>query len=139
MGGHAYGSVYPGPIGKLITPLLSDWREGADLPGASTLCGACLSACPVKIDIPSLLIRMRGDRRAPKSTLGLRLLMLAMRSPRLYGWGQRLLRLALRRRAPDGWVSAAPGPLRGWTAADRDLMVPPPSAFLNRWRRGSDE
>jgi len=139
IGGHAYGSVYPGPIGKLITPLLSDWREGADLPGASTLCGACFEACPVKIDIPSLLIRMRGDRRAPKSTLGLRLLMFAMRSPRLYGWGQRLLRLALRRRAPDGWVSAAPGPLRGWTAADRDLMAPPPSAFLDRWRRGSDE
>src|SRR5260370_32008329 len=59
IGGHAYGSVYPGPIGALITPLFKGLGKFKDLPQASSLCGACYEACPVKINIPRHLINMR--------------------------------------------------------------------------------
>src|SRR5947209_4826526 len=61
IGGHAYGSVYPGPIGALITPLFQGLGNFKDLPQASSLCGACYEACPVKINIPQHLINMRRD------------------------------------------------------------------------------
>jgi len=63
VGGHAYDSVYPGPMGKVLTPLLSEGRRGRDLPGASTLCGACTEACPVEIPLADLLVRLRADLR----------------------------------------------------------------------------
>src|SRR2546423_7206992 len=59
-GGHAYDSVYPGPIGAILTPQLHELREGSTLPWASSLCGACYEVCPVKIDIPSVLVHLRG-------------------------------------------------------------------------------
>src|SRR6202046_5192794 len=59
-GGHAYGSVYPGPIGAVLSPLLTGVEDNASLPYASSLCGACYDACPVKIDIPSLLVHLRA-------------------------------------------------------------------------------
>ena len=59
-GGHAYESVYPGPIGAILTPQLSQFRTGASLPWASSLCGACYEVCPVKIDIPSVLVHLRA-------------------------------------------------------------------------------
>src|SRR5436190_8672804 len=61
IGGHAYGSVYPGPIGAVITPQLIGLRKAAKLPYASSLCGACREVCPVKIDIPELLLHLRGQ------------------------------------------------------------------------------
>jgi L-lactate dehydrogenase complex protein LldF len=64
--GHAYDAVYSGPMGKVLTPLLSlDGTEGRDLPGASTLCGACTEACPVEIPLADLLVRLRADLRRP--------------------------------------------------------------------------
>jgi len=63
VGGHAYDSVYPGPMGKVLTPLLSAGTAGLDLPGASTLCGACTEACPVEIPLADLLVRLRADLR----------------------------------------------------------------------------
>ncbi len=65
IGGHAYDSVYPGPMGKVLTPLLSAGDSGRDLPGASTLCGACTEACPVQIPLADLLVRLRADLRTP--------------------------------------------------------------------------
>ena len=59
-GGHAYGSVYPGPIGAVLSPQLTGVEDNASLPYASTLCGACFDACPVRIDIPSLLVHLRA-------------------------------------------------------------------------------
>ncbi len=59
-GGHAYESVYPGPIGAILTPQLRGLDEAPTLPWASSLCGACADVCPVKIDIPSVLIHLRG-------------------------------------------------------------------------------
>src|SRR6202023_3702998 len=59
-GGHAYGSVYPRPIGAVLVPQLTGVEDHASLPYASSLCGACYDACPVKIDIPSLLVHLRA-------------------------------------------------------------------------------
>jgi L-lactate utilization protein LutB len=65
IGGHAYGSTYPGPMGAVLTPLLSAGEEGRDLPDASSLCGACNDACPVEIPLADLLVRLRADLREP--------------------------------------------------------------------------
>ena len=70
IGGHAYGSVYSGPIGAILTPVLKGLDHYPDLPHASSLCGACYEACPVKINIPKYLIQLRGeliDARSPSS------------------------------------------------------------------------
>ena len=61
-GGHAYGSVYPGPIGAILTPQLTGIKDNPTLPYASSLCGACFDVCPVRIDIPSLLVRLRSQK-----------------------------------------------------------------------------
>src|SRR5688572_3772383 len=60
-GGHAYGSVYPGPIGAVLSPQLTGVEDNASLPYASTLCGACFDACPVRIDIPTMLVHLRQE------------------------------------------------------------------------------
>src|SRR5450432_4722252 len=60
-GGHAYNSVYAGPIGAILTPQLNHLERGASLPFASSLCGACYEVCPVKINIPEVLIHLRGE------------------------------------------------------------------------------
>lgn len=65
IGGHAYGAVYSGPMGSILTPLLSAGEEGRDLPYASSLCGACSEACPVGIPLADLLVRLRADLRRP--------------------------------------------------------------------------
>src|SRR6266705_5349816 len=59
-GGHAYGSVYPGPIGAILTPQLQGLERAGSLPFASTLCGACYEVCPVAIDIPEVLVHLRA-------------------------------------------------------------------------------
>ena len=68
IGGHAYGTVYPGPIGKIISPHLLGLEATKDLPSASTLCGACGEVCPVKIPIPELLQRLRKEKVTPSET-----------------------------------------------------------------------
>ena len=141
VGGHAYGGVYPGPIGKLLGGLL-EAGAGSDaqtLPHASSLCGACIEVCPVEIDIPGLLISMRADQAArrghrPKKTRLIRAAMLAMRSEGRYRLAQRLLRLALRLRAKDGWVSGSPRLTAGWTKAQRDLPAAPEMSFRELWK-----
>ena len=88
VGGHAYGSVYPGPIGAVITPQLMGIGKAAQLPYASSLCGACREVCPVKIDIPRLLLHLRGEISPRKGSLAERLAFKAwakvMTSPSLY-------------------------------------------------------
>ncbi len=146
VGGHAYGSVYPGPIGAVLTPQLTGgFRHGdpaADLPYASTLCGACYDACPVKIDIPSLLVDLRtrtvdADRRRVAPTawgLAMRALSWVMSSPRRFaaaGRAARVGRLAAPRR---GAISRLPFPGSRWTDS-RDLPTPPPETFRDQWAR----
>jgi len=138
-GGHAYGSTYPGPIGAILTPQLHGLREGADLPWASSLCGACYEACPVKIDIPKVLIHLRGrvNREAggPRSErIAMEVLGRTFAHRRRYEAAQKLARVGARPLSRDGRIEARlPGPLKGWLAV-RDLPAPPAQSFRDWWR-----
>ncbi|MEW5981398.1 MAG: LutB/LldF family L-lactate oxidation iron-sulfur protein [Acidobacteriota bacterium] len=139
IGGHAYGSVYPGPMGSIVTPGLMGLVGSAELAQASSLCGACRDACPVRIDLPGLLLTAR--HQAAQSRLGPRWVRVGVR---VYAWlatRPRLFRLAGRasRRlavlvARDGWIRRLPGPLRAWTEA-RDFPAPAAVSFLDAYRR----
>jgi L-lactate dehydrogenase complex protein LldF len=123
-GGHAYGSVYPGPIGAILAPQLEPGHES--LPYASTLCGACYDVCPVKIDIPRILLHLRAQAaKAPAERAVLRAAAAGFRRPRLYRLGQRLAWLA--------WP-LRPGPLRTWTRG-RELPPLPRQTFRDWWSR----
>jgi len=139
IGGHAYGNVYSGPIGALITPLFEGLHDYKDLPQASSLCGACYEACPVKINIPQHLIRMRQDIVEQKLNGRFerwiyRLWGWSLRSPFLYKWINKMQRFDLRRRAHDsGWVAAMPKIAAGWTQV-RDMPVPAKRSFHQIWK-----
>ena len=141
VGGHAYGSVYPGPIGAILNPLLKG--VGTDpqvdsLPYASSLCGACFEVCPVRIDIPSVLVDLRAQvvdaHRAKRwgvipsaQTVAMKGAAATFRSGRRLGAG-RAVRPARHRRRLDGSVPPA------WTGA-RDLPRAPRESFRAWWRR----
>ena len=145
-GGHAYGSVYPGPIGAILTPQLVGVENASSLPYASSLCGACYEVCPVKIDIPSVLVDLRRqvvDEQRSRQGVRARVdperramegLARAFSSRRGYETLQRAGRLAQwpLARGRDR-IGALPGPLAGWSAA-RDLPVVPEQTFREWWR-----
>ncbi|HXG10930.1 MAG TPA: LutB/LldF family L-lactate oxidation iron-sulfur protein, partial [Gemmataceae bacterium] len=120
IGGHAYGGVYSGPIGSILTPLYDSVSENAHLPHASSLCGACQAACPVKINIPHMLIGLRElqHREQPRrwEELAYTVWKEVLKRPWLYRLALRLARLALRPLTRDGWLRRLSGPLAGWTA-----------------------
>ena len=143
-GGHAYGSVYPGPIGAVLTPQLTGLSDtaSASLPYASTLCGACYDACPVKIDIPSLLVHLRARhveetavrrRRPTPEALTMAAAAWVMADPRRFAAAERASRLG-RLFARTGRIHALPPPLSAWTRA-RDLPAPPRETFREWWNR----
>ncbi len=139
VGGHAYGSVYPGPIGSLLTPLYDGAMMFKDLPYASSLCGACYDACPVKINIPQMLIEMRDDQvRAKMNTrserAGFRFWAIGMKHPLLYAIGGKLMRYALWFRSRKGWMRKLPAPFDGWTDY-RDFQLPASKSFHARWKQ----
>jgi L-lactate dehydrogenase complex protein LldF len=148
-GGHAYGSVYAGPIGAILTPQLMEMHHAQSLPYASSLCGACYEVCPVKINIPEVLIHLR-NRVVKEQTTGLKVLtnpeaiaMRAMamifRSEGRFRAAQRLGRMA---ETPlvhkdgqgDGWIGWLPGLLGGWTQV-RDLREMPKQTFREWFER----
>lgn len=140
IGGHAYGSVYPGPIGAVITPLMRGVAAYPDLPKASSLCGACHRACPVDIDLPKLLVSLR-QRQVEERVVGWR----ARLGYRLWGWalrGRLRYRVAswlqgkvLRRRANlRGFLLDGPGPIGAWTQG-RPLPAPADVPFRKRWKK----
>jgi L-lactate dehydrogenase complex protein LldF len=138
IGGHAYGSIYPGPIGSVVSPGLWGTAAFGHLATASTLCGACRDACPVGIDLPTMLLRVRADcTAARRSLLWLRVAMHLMAyatasSGRLRGLS-RLAGTAVRL-APkhDGWIRRLPPPLDGWTRT-RDFPPIARRTFRERW------
>jgi L-lactate dehydrogenase complex protein LldF len=138
-GGHAYGSSYAGPIGAIVTPQLLQMRHAQSLPYASSLCGACLEVCPVKIDIPEVLIHLRGRVvREQKSALDPEALAMktaaAIFSSRSrFEAAQRLGRLGQGPLVSHGWVRNLPGMLGNWTRV-RDLRALPRQTFRAWWK-----
>ncbi|MCS6850086.1 MAG: LUD domain-containing protein, partial [Gemmataceae bacterium] len=137
IGGHAYGGVYSGPIGSILTPLYDSVTDHEHLPHASSLCGACQAACPVKINIPRMLIGLRElQHRGPANRwehLAYRLWRVVMLRPWLYRLATRLARLLLRPQARGGWLSRGPGPVAHWTR-HRDFPAPAARSFREQWK-----
>lgn len=137
VGGHAYGSVYPGPIGAVITPQLTGVADNPSLPFASTLCGACFDACPVRIDIPSMLVHLRAraveSKRVSADRTVFGAIAWTLASPRRFGAAQRLSRLGRLLGRRSGRISRLPWPLSGWTVA-RDAPRPPRQSLRQWWR-----
>jgi L-lactate dehydrogenase complex protein LldF len=131
VGGQAYESVYPGPIGAVLSPQLFGLDEYPTLPWASSLCGACYDVCPVKIEIPSLLVHLRSrvvreekSRFSPEA-LAMKTVAGVFSSRPRYERAQKLARLG---RGP-----IANAALPGWTAM-RELPDPPKQTFREWWR-----
>jgi L-lactate dehydrogenase complex protein LldF len=145
-GGHAYNSVYPGPIGAILTPQLAGVENAGSLPYASSLCGACYEVCPVKINIPEVLIHLRGrvvrekqDRkgRLPQpESLAMKFLARVFSDRRRYERAQSLGRFGQRFFLRNGFVERLPGPLSGWTAM-RDVVPVSKQTFREWWRTRS--
>jgi L-lactate dehydrogenase complex protein LldF len=137
IGGHAYGGVYPGPMGAVVSPGLMGLDQWSELPQASSLCGACRDVCPVRIDLPHLLLTLRAQ--AAERELGPWWLRLAMplyaavvTRPALYQWMGSLAARVSHGMARGGWVRRLPGPLSAWTAA-RDFPAPARRSFLQSY------
>jgi L-lactate dehydrogenase complex protein LldF len=152
-GGHAYGSVYAGPIGAILTPQLMEMHHAQSLPYASSLCGACYEVCPVKINIPEVLIHLRNKVVKQQSSgfhilanpevMALKAVAKVFQSEAVFRASQKMGRLAelpLSRKdgQGEGWIEWLPGMLGGWTQV-RDLHVMPKQTF-REWfeQRGKD-
>ncbi|MFL5653040.1 MAG: LutB/LldF family L-lactate oxidation iron-sulfur protein [Ktedonobacteraceae bacterium] len=145
VGGHAYHSVYPGPIGAILTPQLLGIGKASSLPYASSLCGACYDVCPVKINIPEVLIYLRGSAvrykqdhqklraRVDPENVAMRLMARTFASRERYEQAQRLAQLGQLPFIHHGVINALPGPLAGWTML-RDLQPIPRQTFREWWR-----
>jgi L-lactate dehydrogenase complex protein LldF len=138
LGGHGYGAVYSGPIGSVVSPALFG-SEFNELANASTLCGACRDICPVRIDIPTMLlaVRRRGVEAGQPPAwlkLGMRAWAAAMSSQALYESGQFFAALASGLMARDGQIHQLPPPLNAWTQR-RDFPAFPADSFRARWKK----
>jgi L-lactate dehydrogenase complex protein LldF len=142
-GGHAYGSVYSGPIGAILTPQLMQMRHAQSLPYASSLCGACYEVCPVKINIPEVLLELRSQvvnqergesvRFFDPMYLGLRIANLVFSKAWLLHLVQFLGRIGLRLfTRKDGWIHSLPSVGGKWTQT-RDLRGLPNQTFHGWW------
>ena len=141
-GGHAYGSVYPGPIGAVLSPQLTGVADNPDLPFASTLCGACYDVCPVAIDIPAMLVHLRSrvvddklaHHRGPTpEAAAMRGLAWTMSDPRRWTWALRAGHAGRLLGRRYDRIRHLPGPLAAWTSS-RDLPRPPRQTFRDWWR-----
>jgi L-lactate dehydrogenase complex protein LldF len=130
--------VYPGPIGAILTPQLVGIENAASLPFASSLCGACYEVCPVKIDIPTVLLHLRAKAvaaKAPRSErAAMRLVAWVFGSARRFAVAGRVARFTQRPLVRAGRIRRLPGPLAGWTKS-RDLKPIAPQSFRDWWRK----
>ena len=150
-GGHAYGSTYPGPIGAILSPLLTGItaEENNSLPYASSLCGACYDACPVKINIPDILVHLRGEdvdskrgkrgkrgreRLPSQMDLGMKAASWALSSGKNLGLVEKALPLGRIAAGPDRKITKLPGIAAGWTQS-RDIPAPPAQSFRQWWNK----
>ncbi|MCX6631190.1 MAG: LUD domain-containing protein [Candidatus Solibacter sp.] len=145
IGGHSFPWVYSGPIGAIITPQFMGVSHEPGLPFASSLCGACGEACPVKIDIPKVLLELRsevkkmeareGQNRIEK--LAFRIFAWVMTHPRIYEMAGRMA-ASIAPESDNGWIKSVPapmsvGPMKAWLSA-RDLPPSPAKSFREMWR-----
>jgi L-lactate dehydrogenase complex protein LldF len=133
-GGHAYGWVYSGPIGAVITPLLTGLENATPLPQASSLCGKCKQVCPVDIDLPRMLLDLRADlvergESDKQWDFGLMMWSIGNRSPHLFRFGGAVARFGTNIRP----IKSLPGPLGGWTKY-RDFPSFAPKSFRQLWK-----
>jgi len=143
-GGHAYGSVYPGPIGAILTPQLVGVEHARSLPYASSLCGACYEVCPVKINIPEVLLHLRGeivrqkqDEGGLRATLdpenvAFKALAKVFTNRTAYEQAQKLGKVGQWPLQENGYIDWLPGMLSGWTAT-RDMPALPQQTFREWW------
>lgn len=146
IGGHAYGWVYSGPIGALITPQFNGIGVARELPFASSLCGACREVCPVRINIPDLLLHLRSEAQKQTSSapsggpprgerVSMRLWAWAMKRPRIYSLGGRMARWGQKLYARQGWIRKLPlFPMSRWTEG-RDFPALASQTFRERWKK----
>jgi L-lactate dehydrogenase complex protein LldF len=152
-GGHAYGSVYAGPIGAILTPQLMEMHHAQSLPYASSLCGACYEVCPVKINIPEVLIHLRNKVVKQQSSgfhilvnpevMALKVVAKVFQSEAVFRASQKMGRLAelpLSRKdgQGEGWIEWLPGMLGGWTQV-RDLHLMPKQTFREWFEQRSKD
>jgi len=144
VGGHAYGSIYPGPIGAVLTPLLDGYEDHEELPYASTLCAACTEACPVKIPLHEQLIRHREiivekQNKAPQAE---KMMMKGFAkwasTPAAYKMSARMARTALKPWSRNETITNGPGPLKGWTDV-RDFPAPSKQSFRSWFKERQKE
>lgn len=139
IGGHAYGTVYQGPVGSVVTPGMYGLGPWSDLPHASTLCGACREVCPVRIDIPRMLLALRrtatSEGLAPAwLKVGMPMYRHMATRPAMYRGIRWLSSRIAALEARGGWIARLRGPLSGWTRY-RDFPQPARESFTARWRR----
>jgi L-lactate dehydrogenase complex protein LldF len=143
VGGHAYGAVYPGPIGVVVNPALDGVGPWDDLPFASTLCGACREVCPVRIDIPRMLLSLRARTMEQGEAFawlrpGMAAYTTVATRPMLWRWFLRAGGLVGRSVGRSGWIERLPFHASGWTRS-RSLRAPARRSFRAWWgsTRGS--
>jgi L-lactate dehydrogenase complex protein LldF len=144
VGGHSYGSVYSGPIGAVVTPLMQGKENAAYLPFASSLCGACKQACPVDINIPDMLLSLRRDLQHvqdPVWQVGMKAFGFAFSHPLLYqlgGKSQSAITGALLEQTGKDRLDRLPYPFQGWTK-NRDFPPFAAESFHDWWKQHRED
>jgi L-lactate dehydrogenase complex protein LldF len=139
VGGHAYGWVYPGPMGSVLTPLMTGLERAPELPNACTACGRCEETCPMRIPLPEHLRQLRDDAATAGITprewrWGIGAAMATFRSPWLYRLSSGIARSALAFLGKHPDLTRRVPLLRGWVEG-RSLPAPEAETFMSRWQR----
>ncbi len=146
VGGHSYGWVYSGPIGAVVSPVLTNVPDAKDLPYASSLCGACKEACPVRIDLPRMLLYLRSEvtegntdatRRKPSrfEKMMMKGWQASVSGPTMVRFANLIGRIGQLPLARNGRIRRLPPPLSGWTR-HRSFPAVSSSPFRSRWKKG---